>query len=232
MARRDVLSEDDKRSIVWRALQGETYVRIAEDYGITASAVAYHAGPVVGSRRQSKLTDDQIASAVERWRNGETVAEMAREYGVGHSALSNHIVRATGEPIGRVRRASGLSLPSDPSELAYLAGIIDGEGCISFSRSSRAWTVAITNTSGELEAWLKPLGGYFYYPPRIQSIKQDGSLLKQRFEWKVCRAWDVLRLLREIRPFLKIKVAKADRAISEIVERFGDPPDTGGRSSG
>jgi hypothetical protein len=52
----------------------------------------------------------------------------------------------------------------------------------------------------------------------------DGSYTKQRFEWKVLKAWDVLRLLEAVRPHLVIKAARADQAIAEIRMKFGDPP--------
>jgi intein/homing endonuclease len=140
--------------------------------------------------------------------------------------MTKHISAAVGHAIGRVRRASSISIPTDSLQLAYLAGIIDGEGCVSRQESSSSWTVAVTNTSSELEKVLGGIGGLFYYPPRRASLKFDGTLNKQRFEWKVCRAWDVLELLEALAPYLVIKKDRAAQAIDEIRERFGDRPET------
>lgn len=218
---------EEKKKILRRAQTGETYSSIAHDFKVTPTAIAYHVRGELPSRAQRKLTSRQIDEAVERWRKGETVAELARRFGVGHSAMTKQITARTNEPIGRVRRASALHLPTDPSHLAYLAGIIDGEGCISRQTSSRAWTVAVSNTSPELESWLKGVGGLFYYPPRRASFKLDGSYTKQRFEWKVSRAWDVLELLVAVKPFLVIKGAKAEEAMADIRSRFGERPQVG-----
>lgn len=225
MARPNRITSNSKNEILRRAQAGESYTSIAKDLGVTPAAVAYHAAPLVGSRRVRKLTEEQVFEAVRRWREGFTVAELAREFGVGHSSLTNQIVKLTNEPIGRVRRAPLLSLPHDAVDLAYLAGIIDGEGCISQTKSNGCWTVAITNTSTELESWLRHIGGLFYYPARRPSVKFDGTFNKQRFEWKVTRSWDVLRLLEAVGPFLKIKANRAEEAVASIRERFGPPPE-------
>ena len=161
---------------------------------------------------------------MSRWKSGETVAELARTYGVGHTTMTKHITRVTKEPIGRVSRKSVVVVPETPEELAYFAGILDGEGCISYHRSGRNWTIAVTNTSPELEEWLKGIGGLFYYPPRRPSLKFDGTFSKQRFERKVGRAWDVLRLLEAVSPYLRIKKARAEEAMAGIRKRFGGPP--------
>lgn len=224
MAEPRKLGPKDKQEILRRAQAGESYVSIARDYGVTPTAIGYHMRTQLPSRLLPKLTKPQIQRAVQRWKKGETVAELARDYGVGHTTMTKHITRVTRQPIGRARRAPLLRLPTKSEELAYLAGIVDGEGCISFRQDSGSWTVAVTNTSVELETLLRGIGGLFYYPARRASFKLDGTFTKQRFEWKISRAWDVCRLLEALLPYLVIKRERAEQAIQKIRGKFGAPP--------
>lgn len=142
---------------------------------------------------------------------------------MGHSAVSKLILKETGRRIGRVRRRNEVFLPDDPLKLVYLAAMIDAEGCITRNSKSSActWQVVITNTSPELEAWLKTLGGSFYYvsPARRRAEGQ----IKQCFEWKVTTAWNVYRILVAVFPYLVIKQERAREAIEDICSRFNFP---------
>ena len=95
---------------------------------------------------------------------------------------------------------------------AYLAGIIDGEGCITLSRRPPkgpnkpiyALYVSIVNTSPALEAWLRSR------LPDIAIYRRE-----QRQHWKPIYHWvlsgsrRVMVFLREIAPYLIIKREQA-----------------------
>ena len=99
------------------------------------------------------------------------------------------------------------------SEKSYLAGIIDGEGCIMLARKSTtakivySIRVTISNTSLSLEKWIKkhlPSAGRFVYVHR-----------SHRPKWRDCWHWTMRRnrqcliFLSEIAPYLVIKREQA-----------------------
>jgi intein/homing endonuclease len=104
-----------------------------------------------------------------------------------------------------------LSLPTTEVELAYLAGIIDGEGSISRLNRDRPrrWTVSIASTSPELIEWLLQFGGHVH-------DLTNPLARKPGWQW-VARTWrDVHALLSAVEPYLIIKREIANRAIREI----------------
>lgn len=96
-----------------------------------------------------------------------------------------------------------------PEERAYVAGIVDGEGTVSFYKNGggNCYTilVKVPNTDRGLIAYLHTIvpGGYISnVPPRKPQHKPSFWL-----KWQSGRAAD---LLREIRPYLRVKAAQAD----------------------
>lgn len=143
----------------------------------------------------------------------------SRRYGPEHVMRS--VVMRDGKPCGGRRpEPQSLRLPTESTELAYLAGIIDGEGSISTlkkqrhsaSRTGRRWVVTVANTHEPLLQWLLSFGG---------AIHSNGpSSLSKRpcWRWQVVAMRDSLALLESIRPYLRIKAEKADQAIEELHE--------------
>jgi transposase-like protein len=159
------LNPEMVREVVSRFQAGESPVELANEFGVSRAAIDHHIRAKLGPRRRGKLSDEDRRAIVARWRAGEVAAELAREFGVGFSAVSKLILKATGQRIGRVRRKNEVFIPDDPVTLAYLAAMIDAEGCITRNSKSSActWQVVITNTSPDLERWLNQFGGNFYY---------------------------------------------------------------------
>lgn len=99
--------------------------------------------------------------------------------------------------------------------LAYLAGIIDGEGCISVYLQKKGTLVVriiIGNTNPLLVNWLKThvtgLGNVHFKP-------------SQRPNWKGCWVWECSTRAAEavliaVRPWLVLKAAQADLVISAL----------------
>lgn len=99
-----------------------------------------------------------------------------------------------------------------PTELAYLAGIIDGEGCISFQVRKGRYvtpTIQITNTDRRLTDWLLDHvdGGSVYRRP---GYKQNH---KPTYLWR-CAGRIARDVLGDVRPFLLIKAEQADVVMS------------------
>lgn len=96
------------------------------------------------------------------------------------------------------------------TELAYLAGIIDGEGCFYIQRpggKSHTLRLFVMNTFKPLIDYLyKTYGGFQY------SRKKEGSTWKIRHEWFVDRA-NLDELLPLLRPYLINKKEHLEIAI-------------------
>lgn len=96
----------------------------------------------------------------------------------------------------------------DKTELAYVAGIIDGEGTITLSRRRKnelpSPYICVSSTNREVLEWLKTrLGG------TICSKKRYRENHKQSYIWYIRLATKCLTLLNEIEPFLIIKKQQA-----------------------
>jgi len=108
-------------------------------------------------------------------------------------------------------------------ELAYLAGIIDGEGCISlYGRGKRcedgSWKrftvgISVGMVDYEIPCLLRDSfgGGLCQHPPR-------GISRKPQWLWSIShrKAFKVLILLK---PYLRIKAAQAEIAINCLARR-------------
>ena len=101
-------------------------------------------------------------------------------------------------------------------ELAYTAGIIDGEGCIMIHTQSRPNTsrvgyqakVFVGNTSEELTRWLaRTYGGKAYFEANKNPKRKD------IWRW-VITGNKVLTFLELIYPYLKLKKAQAELVIN------------------
>jgi hypothetical protein len=95
---------------------------------------------------------------------------------------------------------------------AYLAGIIDGEGCFNIYRSGKrprvdyALRVHVMTTSKELAVWLSAnIGGSIH-------SRESKHGWKTRYEWFFDRSV-IDELIKTIRPYLVIKPKQADLAL-------------------
>jgi hypothetical protein len=119
------------------------------------------------------------------------------------------------------RRTIELALRMSPTELAYLAGVIDGEGTITITMKDHYARPAVTisNTSYLLRDWLRLRG----YQPHM-SLNSLG-----RWYWRI--SWCGMSLdkfLPLVRPYLVIKARHADLVLEFILLRRaqskGEPP--------
>lgn len=108
-------------------------------------------------------------------------------------------------------RAASSSSRTAPTELAYIAGLLDGEGCIG-AQNSR-WNVSITNTYRPVIDWLLRLGGKDHVRQRYSAAHNPC------WSWRVHAQQDVLALLEALVPFMIIKRDLAERVIAEIGHR-------------
>lgn len=93
---------------------------------------------------------------------------------------------------------------SEP-DVAYVAGIIDGEGCLIFGRTRTSYypRVMITNTNLDLLNWLQEnLGGRIFKAAK----RKDGW--KPSYDWR-CAWKPATELIERVYPYLKIKDGQA-----------------------
>lgn len=109
-------------------------------------------------------------------------------------------------------RSGRVSKKLSTVEAAYLAGIIDGEGTISLYMNKGKQTVqvslSIANTDRPLLNWARLLTGL----GDTHFEKQTNPRHKIRGRWR-CGADAAISVIRQIKPFLKIKSRQADLAI-------------------
>lgn len=93
-------------------------------------------------------------------------------------------------------------------DMAYLAGILDGEGTIGIyyheKRNSYRVKISVVNTYKPLIDWIASVfGGYIY--------QRNHMKWKTRYEWHLGE--DSIELIRSLIPFLKVKKEQAIIAV-------------------
>jgi hypothetical protein len=104
-------------------------------------------------------------------------------------------------------RSTTFALPVDPVSVGYLAGLIDGEGCI--TRQNGRWRLQVAMTHEPTIRWLGTLGG----------TVRERSVVGNRqpcWRWILARQADVHACLTALLPVLRVKATQAARALSEI----------------
>lgn len=110
------------------------------------------------------------------------------------------------------------------TDRAYCAAIIDGEGCVAITRSSRGnaprLVVAVVNTSEALIRWMQErFGG------RINEVRRKRRTRGERptWDWRLHNQ-AAADFLDQVRPYLVIKGDQADLAIQYASAHCGRRP--------
>ena len=104
------------------------------------------------------------------------------------------------------------------TDLAYAAGIIDGEGSIGIYRQPTYLTwITVRNTNEWICQWLRfAFGGYVY----THTYKPPHLKWKDSWQWRITGS-DAADFLRLILPYLRLKKPQAELAIAFQSERPG-----------
>lgn len=170
--------------------------------------------------RQRVLLVGREQEVVVRYESGESARALAKSYGVGDQTVirllaRRGIARRRTQSAGAVRDvaldpAPDLAIEAlRPVELAYIAGLIDGEGCLLIYRKKDKRGVyhfrsilRISNTSVRVIRWLQErLGG------EVAPSGKPGEL--PVYHWPI-EGPRLAQLLITVRPYLVIKVELAD----------------------
>lgn len=102
-------------------------------------------------------------------------------------------------------------------EKAYIAGIIDGEGCIHIQKQERKvmkkhWfqcKVSVGMTAWEIPFYLKSI-----YGGSVHEFYKNHPIHKSRFTWVLVRKDELKKFLRDIKPYLKLKKRQVEILLS------------------
>ncbi len=118
------------------------------------------------------------------------------------------------------------------TDKAYLAGILDGEGCIRLSRHRSGTTgyvyhiqITISNTSNSLMKWLDDKLPGTAYSTSLKPQQNGAGTRKPAFNWVLAGNRRATVFLREIAPYLVIKKPQADLLASGYVHLSDDDRD-------
>jgi hypothetical protein len=111
--------------------------------------------------------------------------------------------------MGRFRKAT-LKIPESKTTLAYIAGLMDGEGCLTTQNDSFRLQIAMTDEP--VIRWLSEIGG-------TVSLRKIYGNRKQCWRWLVMAQSEVHQLLSALLPFLRVKKNLARRALEHIEHR-------------
>lgn len=171
------------------------------------------------------LTDAEWDALYERAKAGESVVRIASSMGRDKTAVYRMFARRYGYRARDFRRqvwAPTLTMTTVSTDLAYIAGIIDGEGSI-MRNPQGLWIVRVNMTDRPLIEWLYSFGGKFAF----RGVPKAHPNHKPQYEWMVARQLDVVTLLEAILPYMRVKSERAKQALGELVAL--DPAMSAGR---
>jgi hypothetical protein len=156
---------------------------------------------------------------IDGYRRGISARSLAKRFGVGDQTIArlldqHQIPRRVGHPIGPELMEARMPEPDvdiqaisqRPAELAYLAGLIDGEGCLMiYRKKDKRGTLhfrcntGVANTSQRAIAWLQDRVGGSAHASKASRV---GHL--PVMHWR-CEGPRMAHLLTAVRPYLVIK---------------------------
>jgi len=169
------------------------------------------------------LTIAQLDVIHRRALHGEPTATLAREFGVKLPALHLRLQRRYGFK-GSILTAQSIVIPDDPGVRAYIAGIVDGEGSLSYMHGT-APRLQVAMTCKEIIDWLGTMGGRTY----SRSVRGER---KPIYVWSLIPKRDLAALLSAVLPSMKVKRELAASMLADLTEaqeRIPMPHDRGTR---
>jgi len=166
-------------------------------------------------RHRIDIPESKLISMYDSGMDCPDIAEM---FGCSAGTVYNRLKAAHVTIRKRRIKKSTFPVSCKASDLAYLAGIIDGEGTICIVKNSGHATgktirLSIANTSVELMKWIiKRFGGKV-------ARKENGFGRKPIFQWKVDSVLTIRDFLQMTLPYLVVKKCKAETAIALCNEK-------------
>jgi len=214
------LNLEEERRVAKAFVSGEKITYIAKRLGLSIDVIRH------GLIRQGvyqprwiphKFTEDEQRQMLDLHSKGFSDTGIARRMNLNRKSIRKYLNKMGMKPNLERLHSGTLNLPTEPTALAYIAGIVDGEGNIfSRSRPGRRLQVVVdvTNTDKSLIDWLTGFGGRFHRNICRNSTNHFGK--KEVYRWIVSRRRDVTLLLKAILPYLIIKREDANKTLKEL----------------
>jgi hypothetical protein len=163
-----------------------------------------------------RLSPKQRNEVIKSYVSGKTLASVGKEFDVCAMTVLNILREQDVRP--RAAGVRALIVPElSPENAAYIAGIVDGEGCIYLHtggfigrRSYRPrWVVTITNTNKNLIDWLHDKIG----TGNISLVSSNPLGVKPCYNYQIASQQNIVALLIQLLPYLKVKRERAEAAI-------------------
>lgn len=165
-----------------------------------------------------KFTPDQDEEIAKAYLSGLTLQDLARQLHVGVKAIRNALIRQDVKFRHLGTKGLEIKMPEDPRELGYLAGLLDGEGYITWHVRRRNGKIekhphiGIANTNPEVLKYLESFGGKVSWRPERGKFSACGA-------WQIDGTLNIIKFLRSVLPSLIIKQKKAEEMLAELEKR-------------
>jgi hypothetical protein len=164
-----------------------------------------------------QLNDDKEKEIAEAYLSGATIRDLKDKHHLGDKLIRN-AVRRQGvkfRPLGT--RGSTIKMPKESRALGYIAGLLDGEGHITWGshkhrKSGKYPHVGITNTNSPVLKYLETFGGKVTWRPDRGKFSACGT-------WQIDGTLNIIEFLRSVLPSLIIKKKKAEEMLAELEKR-------------
>jgi hypothetical protein len=100
------------------------------------------------------------------------------------------------------------------TDIAYIAGFFDGEGCVRIARQKKSYRVRVgfTNNDLTLLTWVQSILGGRLYQKKRASVRHA-----QGWELLLTKNAEIELALRHLLPFIKIKRKQAELSLSLLL---------------
>lgn len=193
-----------------------------DDIGIT-SFVFYFLYNILMRRKREDVDWDAL---IQDYLSGDwTTVKVAKKYGVAPISVTRERRNRglPGWPHGFKKRTVDVVVPSDPTLLAYMAGLIDGEGTLQVVAPAGPKPYArltIANNHRGLMDWLQQTFGGRVYWRDMSYYKDDGYNRQPQANWHCADIHGVFVVTRAVQPYLIIKKPQSELVLGWLRNRY------------
>lgn len=114
-------------------------------------------------------------------------------------------------PTKKSKASAPFTLPTNPIDQAYIAGILDGEGNIN-TVNGKYYVVRVNMTDREIPEYLAT------FADKVRKIQDKRPPRLPTYEWNLCTSYRVALFLEAVLPYMRVpaKVERARRIISTM----------------
>ena len=173
-----------------------------------------------------QLSDEKEKEISEAYLLGATIRDLREKCHLGDKLVRNAIRRQgiKFRPLGT--KGVTIRLPTNSRELGYIAGIIDGDGWLTWHKKnerkvSKYPFIGVANTNPEILKYLESVGGKVSWRQ-----EKTGIFMGKMKKLSACGNWElhgtlnIIVLLKAIIPSLIIKRKKAEEMLAELEQRM------------